>query len=1071
MSVERREYRARCAVQGADTVEGNVDFTLDLGVLHRVPAGNGQTVYPLEGRSDRRPFTIEAVDLAADQLTEQLSENGRWAIIMRLWDVGYRAIDAAGSPLSDWTTYATGRCSNLSEPDGPGKYSIEISDESLKARTGNPFQFANTTQIWPGGIRYPWRGMEAAIQADGFIPDLVVSYSDRFFIRLLAVGYDGFDGSTENTGVRITDRMREWIRTDLKAEEDRQSFDEELTAGNFRHLRLSYDGTDYEIVTFSASGEGPILESLDEPEVVDGGQGSWAVRIWCWCFLPEDAPAPPTSSADAFLYAPEAPPSPDLPLHAGVDDPYHEWGNPGGYIHLADFTRRVWISAGVVYSEENLTLLEADKSFPALSPRITDQFPGVTPTEPAQLDDIEQWMQRRIWGPNMVAAGRDLEGKRILIDLRPPREIPLDTPILTANNAKNVRWSLIGREQINSVRWWFQTLFRPAPAPAAGGFGTLLQQAVNNQVPRPALRSKEAPDGDDPSLDNLYVSEEYTEPEDSNTVADAGRRLHTVDARAAGYLGYTDFGPGGGINAAFSKIFAALQLVAANRGALVYPTVKDFLTPALLATYQDGLIRVRGEIHGELGDTVQEGDLLWLDNASLKLPDPGPGTALGPEVGVQDPGGSSITLEAPPALGTPVLQANLSILVPVDSIPSGMTARLEYAATGDPLVPPSEGSFLWTSAGSTGSPANITITPQPRGHFVWIRVSGEADGRRQTTYSTPVMVEVPDYARILRALVTLVGGTAFITWRPGSLTEGVIVCYAVHAQGVAPDSGDFTCVHVIASETALVLSDLLAVDQQISVTIEAWDGWLSDYSIVDGYPGELVPVSAVRRRTLQDDLDTGGAGTHALFQHSDSAALEYAEPGDIPQRTSGGEWVPVAPGASSAHEIGDHTNYTTGTSFPGSPTTSPPTFCYRTDRNIEYFWDGTRWLSTHIHTLPVTNSNEFANFPATGTVTAARTSMPWVGVYAFYVEDAAINYSLTGAGNWTLAISSVDTGLAATTVATTTVSAAGTFQYRAAGVNLVLPNDEMYLVLVITENSGTASINWCLGVVAGRLVG
>lgn len=70
-----------------------------------------------------------------------------------------------------------------------------------------------------------------------------------------------------------------------------------------------------------------------------------------------------------------------------------------------------------------------------------------------------------------------------------------------------------------------------------------------------------------------------------------------------------------------------------------------------------------------------------------------------------------------------------------------------------------------------------------------------------------------------------------------------------------------------------------------------------------------------------------------------------------------------------------------GTSFPGSPATGLR--FYRTDRKIEYFYDGTRWLSTQLFTLALQNS-------ASATATFATDIInPWASVYAIYVTDFA----------------------------------------------------------------------------------
>jgi hypothetical protein len=73
---------------------------------------------------------------------------------------------------------------------------------------------------------------------------------------------------------------------------------------------------------------------------------------------------------------------------------------------------------------------------------------------------------------------------------------------------------------------------------------------------------------------------------------------------------------------------------------------------------------------------------------------------------------------------------------------------------------------------------------------------------------------------------------------------------------------------------------------------------------------------------------------------------------------------------------------TGGTSFPVSPTTDDK--FYRTDTRIEYFYDGTRWLSTSVHVLPI--SMGAGTFPLTSSV-ALRAGHPHVGVHDIYIEE------------------------------------------------------------------------------------
>ena len=86
-----------------------------------------------------------------------------------------------------------------------------------------------------------------------------------------------------------------------------------------------------------------------------------------------------------------------------------------------------------------------------------------------------------------------------------------------------------------------------------------------------------------------------------------------------------------------------------------------------------------------------------------------------------------------------------------------------------------------------------------------------------------------------------------------------------------------------------------------------------------------------------------------------------------------------------------------GTSFPGSPATNSR--FYRTDRRIEYFYDGTRWLSTQIFILQF--DAQQVNPPITAS-TSRFTVNPWWGVYDIYVERGVVSstFSTSTAANY-----------------------------------------------------------------------
>lgn len=81
-----------------------------------------------------------------------------------------------------------------------------------------------------------------------------------------------------------------------------------------------------------------------------------------------------------------------------------------------------------------------------------------------------------------------------------------------------------------------------------------------------------------------------------------------------------------------------------------------------------------------------------------------------------------------------------------------------------------------------------------------------------------------------------------------------------------------------------------------------------------------------------------------------------------------------------------------GTAFPSAPATG--TLFFRTDRNIEYVYDGTRWLSTQLF------HGEFNHTDGTLPISSAQTFRlrnPEFGRYAIWVERSSIAHYITSA--------------------------------------------------------------------------
>lgn len=98
-------------------------------------------------------------------------------------------------------------------------------------------------------------------------------------------------------------------------------------------------------------------------------------------------------------------------------------------------------------------------------------------------------------------------------------------------------------------------------------------------------------------------------------------------------------------------------------------------------------------------------------------------------------------------------------------------------------------------------------------------------------------------------------------------------------------------------------------------------------------------------------------------------------------------------GGGGIATLGDIGNYTVSDSAPSSP--SDGDFWFDSTNDIEFKYDGTRWLSTHTETVALEN---IANFPPYNAATETwRAAQPWAGIYAVWVEHISVGTHNTAA--------------------------------------------------------------------------
>lgn len=157
-----------------------------------------------------------------------------------------------------------------------------------------------------------------------------------------------------------------------------------------------------------------------------------------------------------------------------------------------------------------------------------------------------------------------------------------------------------------------------------------------------------------------------------------------------------------------------------------------------------------------------------------------------------------------------------------------------------------------------------------------------------------------------------------------------------------------------------------------------------------------------------------------------------------------------------------------GTSFPGSPATNDR--FYRTDRRIEYFYDGTRWLTTQLFYQSAVLANAI-QYTATA-FNQQRIGIPKHGHTDVYVEYISLAYILVSTGNWTVTYNwsansatggTLGSGITVATIVT------GNHYYNETAIGSVLASISD-IDFTFTENSGVATFFPMPGITY-RLVG
>jgi hypothetical protein len=135
--------------------------------------------------------------------------------------------------------------------------------------------------------------------------------------------------------------------------------------------------------------------------------------------------------------------------------------------------------------------------------------------------------------------------------------------------------------------------------------------------------------------------------------------------------------------------------------------------------------------------------------------------------------------------------------------------------------------------------------------------------------------------------------------------------------------------------------------------------------------------------------------------------------------------------------------YSEGTSFPGSPSTNDK--YYRTDRNLLYYYDGTRWLTTEVFCIELKREEVALAWPASATGSPYhRATLPFGSDYDYYLLDwhwgSFVLTTNNGTNYWTANLHKFDTAAGDVTVVgpTTAADTAGTTYAKKTAINALM---------------------------------
>lgn len=408
-------------------------------------------------------------------------------------------------------------------------------------------------------------------------------------------------------------------------------------------------------------------------------------------------------------------------------------------------------------------------------------------------------------------------------------------------------------------------------------------------------------------------------------------------------------------------------------------------------------------------------------------------------------GPSAFTLESYSA-GPVIELTNGHLLVPVEGRNSGDGALHQSVKA----VKSTDGGTTWgspvtirTYAADTRPYFETNLVLMRSGRILAVHRTSDAAGNCYTSYSD-------DYGATWSVPVLAFAGHG----NPHTiqLSTGTLVCITRQNTSQCPVA--YTSIDEGGAWSAGVVVDSSTDDMMYGCPVELFDG-----RVLVVYSLERSGSNAdILQAYLTETLSASGAGVavedQGVSEGTGITTLNFTGAGVTVSVTGSEASVAIAGSAPGSG------GYDEGSSFPGSPATGDK--FYRTDRNILYFYDGTRWLT--VDEKPLT-------FPTTGAVLSAssqycRMPNPEVGRYGgLYITRAAYHFEVTGTGVWTLELYTYEGNVATVRISEASSTTGGVRVGVGEDAAIVVANTVESIEAAAIKTSGSASFTGSMSLV------